>query len=289
MLPTYSAPISPPPIATCSGASPSFESPEKPPASALSPARATHETASATIEACVPPTRRPSAELSGACIATTPPIATAATSATLRSIRGRVRVHTEHEPHPRPRPARHPARRRLQFRLRRRARPPHLLRAVPAPRPRAGRRPGRPRLRAGPPPARVEPPPAALRPARGLARPEAQRPHDPLPVQGRRLLLPPGRHQERGLDLPGADRHLVVAARLRQPVPRQRRRLVRRRRAPVRQAPRPLPPRRRLRVLAPRDRHGRRRGDCALGPRQAAVRDRAAARRLRPRRRRGGL
>ena len=45
-----------------------------------------------------------------------------------------------------------------------------------------------------------------LRPARGPPRPGAQRPHDPLPVQGRRLLLPPRGGRERGLDLRGADR-----------------------------------------------------------------------------------
>ena len=82
---------------------------------------------SATTDACTPPTVRPSAEFSGACAASTPPIADATTSATVRSMPRHtsgmsLTLGT--------RPARQPAGGRLQLRLGRRARPPPVLRAL---------------------------------------------------------------------------------------------------------------------------------------------------------------
>src|SRR5215218_5276913 len=66
--------------------------PAKPPETAHSATSARKEMPSATTDACTPPTVRPSAEFSGACAASTPPIADATTRATVRSIRELLRV-----------------------------------------------------------------------------------------------------------------------------------------------------------------------------------------------------
>src|SRR5215210_2070667 len=60
--------------------------PAKPPETAHSATSARKEMPSATTDACTPPTVRPSAEFSGACAASTPPIADATTRATVRSM-----------------------------------------------------------------------------------------------------------------------------------------------------------------------------------------------------------
>ena len=124
-------------------------------------------------------------------------------------------MHVTHRWH---RTVRSPGCRRVELRLRRsrpRALPPSPA-AAPARRVRGGDRPRHPPPA---PAARDRHPAPLLRPRRGraLGALRAHRPHDPLPVQGRRALLDAARRgprgRERGLELPRADRGRAATSR----------------------------------------------------------------------------